>query len=45
MLVRYIENKTFALTEANLVLLLYLTRPRNAVSKFLMATLEEYDNL
>jgi len=31
MLVRYIENKTFALTEANLVLLLYLTRLRNAV--------------
>ena len=32
MLVRYIENKTFALTEANIVLLLYLTRLRNAVS-------------
>ncbi len=31
MLARYIENKTFALTEANLVLLLYLTRLRNAV--------------
>ena len=31
MLVRYIENKTFALTEANLVLLLHLTRLRNAV--------------
>jgi len=33
MLVRYIENKNFALTEANLVLLLYLTRPRNAVKR------------